>query len=137
MRFKCTNVGNILELGLFMFNIYAVGCVHFRLLDTFPNAQVASKYDGKTQMADKDWPTYLCPPGVADIFFPSDFGLLSLAYTETCGRSCQTMTQRDFLLKYADIAATETRNGDNPMVDDYSNMSVLFTTPTSASGSQP
>jgi hypothetical protein len=42
----------------------------------------------------------------------------------------ETLSQRDFLLRYArDPKQTETRNGDNPMLDDYSNMSVLITTP--------
>jgi hypothetical protein len=79
----------------------------------------------------------LVPIGIADIFFPTNFTLLRRAYEDICGRPCQTELQREFLLKYARNQArdTETRNGDNPMIDDYSNMSVL-TTSISSSVSQ-
>jgi hypothetical protein len=73
---------------------------------------------------DKDWPTYLCPPGLADIFFPTDFDYLRAAYTATTHRPCMTLTQRDFLLQYArEVAATETRNGLPPP---FSFFSVCF-----------
>ena len=85
-----------------------------------------------------DWPTYLCPLGTADIFFPTDFAWLARAYAATTGRACTTLLQRDFLLAYArDPTVTATRNGDNPMLDDYSNMSVLMTAPGGGSAAPP
>jgi hypothetical protein len=115
--------------------------------------QVASK----SGAADTDHQTYIVPLGCADIFFPTDFSLLARAYAvdavgapppppkrvptiaELNGEvappelpliCCETMFQRDFLMRFSrDPRRTETRNGDNPMLDDYSNMSVLITRP--------
>lgn len=35
-------------------------------------------------------------------------------------------SQKDFLLKYADLEQTTLRNGENPLLDYYTNVKVMF-----------
>ena len=87
---------------------------------------VASKsLDGK----DYDHSSYLIEVGNADIFFPTDFDLLSKMYKKVCDKDSNTISHKEFVLKYCSHEETSCRNGDNPMVDDYSNMSAFMTLP--------
>ncbi|KAJ3332663.1 hypothetical protein HDU76_013477 [Blyttiomyces sp. JEL0837] len=90
--------------------------------------------------------TYLVQPGWFDIFFPTDFSLLQQMYNSVCrGKqsdqdqtqvspddatpakgSAIIMSQRDFLMKYADLPATRTRSGEYPMLSLYKNFSFLL-----------
>ena len=107
------------------------------LISQLSCSQVASK----SGASDTDHKTYLVPLGCADIFFPTDFSLLARAYAiDAVGAPppppavqeplapapasnaptgcCETMFQRDFLMRFSrDPRRTETRNGDNPMLD--------------------
>lgn len=77
----------------------------------------------------KDFGSYLVPRGAADVFFPSDFGMLARLYAvagKGGTRSISVQKSPDFLEKYADLAATRTITGYNPMVDDFQNTSVLI-----------
>lgn len=49
------------------------------------NAPVVSQKLSKSH-EKKDFPTYLVNRGEADIFFPTDFRILSHIYTHVCGK---------------------------------------------------
>ncbi len=72
---------------------------------------------------------YLVEEGKCDIFFPTDFNVLQRMYRDICGRDALVSTHRDFMLAHADHQKTSTRSGYNPLLDDYSNMSLLTTAP--------
>jgi len=91
----------------------------------------------------KDYSSYLVQPGVADIFFPSDFELLARLYNqcstsksgsdvEGSGGSAGYMKSKDFFEKWAVIGGkeegrkTQCRDGYNPLLEDYSNTAFLF-----------
>ncbi|MCO5597832.1 hypothetical protein L7F22_051916 [Adiantum nelumboides] len=100
---------------------------------------VASKKDGVT----KDHSSYLDVKGDADIFFPTDFQLLRkldrhsylLAQARAAPHGTVYKTPRQsfivpvskFMRQYADISKTETKDGFNPLLDDYSNMQFFLT----------
>ena len=80
---------------------------------------VASKGSGG---GERDHASYLCPPlGEADIFFPTDFGLL--ARMAGCGARAQASA--DFLRQHAQCERTRTQTGFNPMLETYLNTSFL------------
>jgi len=81
---------------------------------------VATTQDGKTV----DHGTYLVEPGSADIFFPSDFDLLCSLYG---GHAAQHMKAKLFFESWAVGGGrmTRTRNGYNPLLEDYSNTSFM------------
>ena len=82
---------------------------------------VASKGSGSGQ---RDHASYLCPPlGEADIFFPTDFGLLA----RMAGAGAGVQTSREFLLQHAQCERTRTQTGFNPMLETYSNTRFLRT----------
>eukprot|EP00842_Homolaphlyctis_polyrhiza_P004487 jgi/Hompol1/5039/HPOL_004131-RA len=70
--------------------------------------------------------TYLVQPGWFDIFFPTNFELLSKVYKEITGRRSEIITQQQFVLKYGDVAATRTKSGENPMVTFYQNFKFIL-----------
>jgi SAM-dependent MidA family methyltransferase len=70
-------------------------------------------------------PTYLVEEGRCDIFFPTNFTLLQQMYAELCGMQTRVMSQSDFLQLHAPVERAATRSGWNPLLEDYSNMSVL------------
>ncbi|KAL3143873.1 hypothetical protein ABBQ32_003691 [Trebouxia sp. C0010 RCD-2024] len=85
---------------------------------------VASTVDGHTT----DHASYLVPQGTADIFFPTDFKLLHhlhhLAHQgETQG---QIMKTRAFMEQHADLNATRTQSGYNPLLEDFANTSFYL-----------
>jgi hypothetical protein len=100
--------------------------------------------------ATVDHATYLSPadPGSADIFFPTDFGLLAAMASAACGRpvrrsssssssfsaaqleepgSVRVVSNKDFLQSFADVNACRTRNGYNPLLEDWTNTRWLIT----------
>jgi hypothetical protein len=86
---------------------------------------VAQQHDGFTI----DSNTYRVPVGSADVFFPTDFGLLSALYTEAVKGASHSAKSREFMQRYASqeiIAATTTQDGYNPLIEDYVNTSIFI-----------
>ncbi|KAH7302780.1 hypothetical protein KP509_23G086700 [Ceratopteris richardii] len=99
---------------------------------------VAKKKDGVTV----DLSSYLDVKGDADIFFPTDFQLLR-QIDRHCYSSARANMQihddfsraqrqslivpvSEFMKKYADFSKTQTMDGFNPLLDDYSNMQFFL-----------
>lgn len=90
---------------------------------------VASKAPGA---GEKDHASYLAPPlGEADIFFPTDFGLLAHMVGGLGGRSVRVEASSDFLRRHARWERTATLTGFNPMLDTYTNTMFLHAEPSS------
>ncbi|KAJ3300704.1 hypothetical protein HK104_007605 [Borealophlyctis nickersoniae] len=74
--------------------------------------------------------TYLVQPGWFDIFFPTNFELMRDMYNLICAkdgkRAAEVMTQKAFLERYGNVAATRTRSGENPMLMFYENFKFLL-----------
>jgi hypothetical protein len=89
---------------------------------------VASKWQ---HLGQRDHATYLSPSlGEADIFFPTDFGLLAHIVAGMAGGGAggvAVTTSRDFLLQWARWERTQTLTGFNPMLDTYANTRFLTT----------
>lgn len=71
--------------------------------------------------------TYLVSPGFFDIFFPTDFQLLSSLHASlmpTGTAPLAVSSHADFLGKWGNVEKTRCRDGSNPMLDYYEN--VLF-----------
>lgn len=90
-----------------------------------------------------DHATYMVPLGSADIFFPTCFERLSRLHATVCKNAGGTggsnsggevvrrgrglvVKQGEFLREFADLRATRTFSGFNPLVDDFRNSSVFF-----------
>ncbi|ORY08422.1 DUF185-domain-containing protein [Basidiobolus meristosporus CBS 931.73] len=76
--------------------------------------------------------TYMVQPGWFDIFFPTNFELLSDIYELVCrsdipDSSVKVITQKEFLERYAEVEQTETLSGENPMLTYYENNKFLLT----------
>lgn len=76
----------------------------------------------------RSFDTYLVPKGTCDIFFPTDFLTLQLVYNKLCRRTNSTVLKHsEFIRKFArNDKLTCTRDGYNPMFQDYRNMSVFL-----------
>jgi hypothetical protein len=94
---------------------------------------VASK-GGRCGSGERDHATYLSPPlGEADIFFPTDFGLLAHMVAGLGGggssggggSAVAVEPSRDFLTRHAQWERTRTLTGFNPMLDTYANTRFL------------
>ncbi|KAM9902868.1 hypothetical protein OXX79_003706 [Metschnikowia pulcherrima] len=77
----------------------------------------------KDQMVDVS--THMCHQGYFDIMFPTDFDLASDLYTKCTGKLAKVESHREFLHQWADIDATTTKKGENPMLDFYKNVSFM------------
>ncbi|GAQ79199.1 hypothetical protein KFL_000260150 [Klebsormidium nitens] len=93
---------------------------------------VASKADGVTQ----DQSTYLVQPGIADIFFPTDFDVLhrlnlAAAHWSKAGHvpSANSASTRAFMEQFGDVKRTRTRTGFNPLLEDYLNTKIFVSQP--------
>ncbi|GJP62912.1 hypothetical protein CLOP_g19977 [Closterium sp. NIES-67] len=89
---------------------------------------VAAKRGGVTQ----DQPTYLVPRGSADIFFPTDFGLLERMDAAACAPSSVerirgSISSAEFLSSIA--GNTFTKDGYNPLLHDFPNTRIFVSTP--------
>lgn len=51
---------------------------------------------------------------------------LELGSLDSASDRARVYTQKDFLLKYADLDQTTLRNGENPLLDYYTNVKVMF-----------
>ena len=81
--------------------------------------------DGKGGYLEYD--TVLVEPGSCDIFFPTDFEALRHAHRRVCGRESAVVKSRAFFETYANVGATATASGYNPLLEDYENTSFLVT----------
>ena len=102
---------------------------------------VASKDTVRRETVDHATPLSPVDRGSADVFFPTDFQALASAagIAMQCGyapraaaladvrKGVKVVPQTEFLKQWADLAATQTRTGFNPLVEDYMNMAVLVT----------
>jgi hypothetical protein len=101
-----------------------------QLPDTIPGHMapvVQTRYKGAMVACS----TYLVQPGWFDIFFPTNFELLRdvhchICYEDEASKRATVMTQKDFLLKHANLEATKTRSGEIPMLGFYSNFKFLL-----------
>ena len=76
--------------------------------------------------------TYLVTPGWFDIFFPTNFELMSDIYgllmkDANMHKHHSVMSHKDFMLNYANLDKTRTKLGDVPIVDYYQNVAFLLT----------
>lgn len=65
--------------------------------------------------------------GYFDILFPTDFRVMESMYRAMTGKFTRVSTHEDFMRRWAYIEDTETRSGENPLLDYYKNASVLVT----------
>ncbi len=81
-----------------------------------------------------DHDTYLvAPPGRADIFFASDFEALGALYSARFARARPAaLKNAEFMARFADLAATTTLSGYNPLLEDFANTSFLVCAPDGA-----
>ena len=93
---------------------------------------VAAQADGGRT---RDLPTYLAEVGSADVFFPTDFDALraldaaarrtvsmndGVERSENSARG-EVLSTRAFMERWADVQATATRSGYNPLLQDFAN----------------
>ncbi len=94
---------------------------------------VATTVNGAT----KDHGSYLVQPGVADIFFPSDFELLAALYDQNKGSrrssdggggdgAARYLKTKEFFKQWEEVGTTRCRDGYDPLLEDYSNTSLLM-----------
>jgi len=89
---------------------------------------VSSTIEGEA----RDYGHYLdVVPGTADIFFPTDFDLLSLLYKQsTNSSSCSSWHAKcsDFfsMWQHRSSSPTKLMTGYNPMIQDYSNTTIFI-----------
>lgn len=70
---------------------------------------------------------YLLKRGLFDIFFPISFHLLSNLYLLIMNSASATiMTQNHFMKQYADLDSTTTKNGFNPLLEEFKNVSMMI-----------
>jgi len=65
--------------------------------------------------------------GKCDIFFPTDFKFLQFLYFKICGKDSIIHSHGGFVKSNADISKFRTKFGYNPIIEDYTNMSVFTT----------
>jgi hypothetical protein len=70
---------------------------------------------------------YLVEEGKCDIFFPTNFSVLQKMYKDICGQDAIVHSHREFMSANAEVEKVSTKNGYNPLLADYANMSVLTT----------
>lgn len=96
-------------------------------------APIVSSRDPQTGEVT-DYATYMAELGTVDIFFPTCFHRLSRLHTGVCSRGAGSIRrgrglvvkQWEFLKEFADLKATCTISGFNPLVDDFRNSSIFI-----------
>ena len=77
--------------------------------------------------------TYMVHPGYFDIFFPTDFSLLSELHASITQQELATKGRRhiwshqEFCRQWADYNATQLKSGENPLLEMYDNAKCLLT----------
>lgn len=71
--------------------------------------------------------TYMVHQGFFDIMFPTNFELAKALYGLVTGKTAEVSTHREYLTRWADLGATTTKRGENPMVDFYTNAKFITT----------
>ncbi|KAK9476926.1 S-adenosyl-L-methionine-dependent methyltransferase [Lipomyces japonicus] len=71
--------------------------------------------------------TYMVLQGYFDILFPTDFELAAELYAKIMGKVATIATHASFLEQWADVDATMTKDGDNPMISFYQNAAFMCT----------
>lgn len=81
----------------------------------------------QTVLQDKmvDVSTFMCHQGYFDIMFPTDFNLAQDLYRQVTGKLAKVEHHSEFLEQWADVEATTTKRGENPMLDFYKNVSFM------------
>ncbi|KAG5359773.1 NADH dehydrogenase [ubiquinone] complex I, assembly factor 7-like protein [Yarrowia sp. C11] len=69
--------------------------------------------------------THMVLQGYFDILFPTDFELAAQLLRHVCGRVPEVSTHQEFLEQWADLDATTTKTGENPMTSFYRNAAFL------------
>lgn len=69
--------------------------------------------------------TVFVEQGYFDILFPTDFEAMEDMYQALTGKLTRVMKHEEFAKSWADLEATETRSGENPLLQYYQNASVL------------
>ena len=77
----------------------------------------------KDRMVDVS--TYMCYQGYFDIMFPTDFALVMDMYRQITGKLAKVEHHLEFLEQWADVEATTTKTGENPMLEFYRNASFM------------
>lgn len=73
---------------------------------------------------------YLVSPGDADVMFPTHFesiAKLHAAATRGKGAAARKYSTAAFMKRYAELPATRTTSGYNPLTEDFTNTSFLLT----------
>lgn len=65
--------------------------------------------------------------GYFDILFPTDFRITEAIYRAITGKLTKVMTHGEFMSKWAYVEDTQTRSGENPLLSQYQNASMLVT----------
>ncbi|TAQ84740.1 hypothetical protein B7494_g6932 [Chlorociboria aeruginascens] len=65
--------------------------------------------------------------GYFDILFPTDFNVMEHVYRAITGKLTRVLSHEDFLKRWAYVEETETKSGENPMLNWYKNASTLIT----------
>jgi hypothetical protein len=65
--------------------------------------------------------------GYFDILFPTDFRMAESMYRAITGKLTRVMTHGDFMRRWAYVEDTQLHSGENPLLSQYSNASVLLT----------
>jgi SAM-dependent MidA family methyltransferase len=79
----------------------------------------------KRQMVGVTTPLVL--QGHFDIMFPTDFQTMEAMYRAMTGKLTRVVSQEDFLKRWAYTDETQTKNGENPLLDWYKNASMMLT----------
>lgn len=90
------------------------------------NAPIVSKKLEKSH-EKYDFQSYLVKRGEADIFFPTNFLLLSHMYSEICKKPSMFMKSYEFVNEFSKEKWGETKSGYNPLKEDFMNTSFFLT----------
>lgn len=87
---------------------------------------VQTRYKGDTVACS----SYLLQRGLFDIFFPTDFSLLAQVHGHVHRRRAagSALSHAEFCQQFANIEATRTRSGYNPMLEEFQNVHMYLST---------
>ncbi|RDW87535.1 hypothetical protein BP5796_03229 [Coleophoma crateriformis] len=71
--------------------------------------------------------TALVHQGYFDILFPTDFNVMESMYRAITGKLTRVLSHEDFLRRWAYVEETQTKSGENPLLNWYKNASVMTT----------